>query len=1145
MSDLINENQDIQEVLIEDSMRGSYLDYSMSVIVGRALPDARDGLKPVHRRILYAMSDLNLSHRTPYKKSARIVGDCLVAGSLISTTKGLVPIEDIEVGDEVYTQKGIKKVTELFYQPKQPLLKVSSSFNIFENRVTRGHKFKVLNSDLTYSFKASKDLTTDDYLIMQPSLMDMEETLDKSEAYALGLSISNENIDINSKIMSFSNDSILSFLSGFIDGNGFINIKDNDINEIVIISLSYKFLNKLAVLLFDRFGIVSSIVNSSEDYNYYNLTFIGSDAYFFKDKLNLLNEEKRDRLNSFKDSLELVDRNYLPYFGEELLDNIKIYSNTIESLDILEKLRLLDTKLYEHLKYIIDNKIKFLKVKEIKEIEEEITYDFTVEDVHEFFVNGVISQNCIGKYHPHGDTAVYDALVRMAQDFSLRVPLVDGQGNFGSIDGDNAASMRYTEARMTKISEEILKDIDKDTVDFSPNYDDSMSEPDVLPSRVPNLLLNGSSGIAVGMATNLPPHRLDELIEALLLMIDKPECEDSEIFNIIKGPDFPTGGIIFGKKGILDAYSTGRGRIKVRAKIHIEEKKNREVIVIDELPYQVNKSRLIENIVGLVKDKQVEGISEIRDESDRDGMRVVIELKKDAMSDIILNNLYKSTQLQTTFGIIMLAIENKEPKIFKLRELLELFLKHRKTVIIRRTIFELDKATARAHILEGLKKAVNNIDRVIRIIKESNDSDSAKSELIKIFELSEIQANAILEMKLRRLTGLEQDKIDNELVELYKLIDYLRSILKSEKILNGIIADELKEIGDNFKSERRTEIIDDYDDIDIEDLIPNEPMVVTITHRGYIKRVAVKQYEKQKRGGKGKIAVTTHDDDFIEQFFISTTHDTLMFVTDMGQLYWLKVYRIPEGSRTAKGKAVVNLINLRPDEKIMSIIPTTDFHEDKGLIFFTRNGIVKRTNLKEYSNIRVNGIRAINLDEDDSIVTAQIVMPNTKWLFITTKKGQCIRFKVEDAREIGRVARGVTGIKFKIDNDFVCGATTIADENSELLMLSEKGIGKRTTASEYREQSRAGKGVISMKLTPKTGDVVGVVMVEEDKDMMCLTSIGKMIRVDMQTIRKAGRNTSGVKVVNVEKKDIVVSMAKCPKEEAEEPDIVNREGLIE
>jgi len=748
----------------------------------------------------------------------------------------------------------------------------------------------------------------------------------------------------------------------------------------------------------------------------------------------------------------------------------------------------------------------------------------------------------IGKYHPHGDNSVYDALVRMAQDFSLRAPLIDGQGNFGSVDGDNAAAMRYTEARMTKISEELLRDIDKDTVDYIPNYDDSMSEPDVFPSRVPNLLLNGSSGIAVGMATNIPPHRMDELMEALLHILDNPSCADEELLAIVKGPDFPTGGIIFGKKGITDAYTTGRGRIKVRAKTHIEENKNREVVVIDELPYQVNKSRLIENIAHLVRDKQIEGISEIRDESDREGMRVVIELKRDAMSDIILNNLFKQTQMQVTFGIIMLAIANKEPKVFKLRELLDLFLRHRKTVIIRRTIFELEKAKARAHILEGLKIAVDNIDEVIRIIRESEDTETAKIALMQSFSLSEIQSHAILEMKLRRLTGLEVEKIENELKELYELIEYLESILKSEEVLNGIIADELKEIAENFKSERRTEIVDDYDDIDIEDLIPNEPMVVTITHRGYIKRVPVKQYEKQKRGGKGKIAVTTHDDDFIEQFFISNTHDTLMFVTDMGQLYWLKVYRIPEGSRTAKGRAVLNLINLKADEKIMSIIPTTDFHEDKGLVFFTKNGIVKRTNLKEYSNIRTNGVRAINLDEDDSIVTAKIVMPETKWLFLTTKKGQCIRFKVEDAREIGRVSRGVTAIKFKIEDDFVCGATTIADEESELLMLSEKGIGKRTTASEYREQSRAGKGVISMKLSAKTGDVVGVVLVESDKDMMCLTSIGKMIRVDMETIRKAGRNTSGVKVVNVEKKDIVVSMAKCPKEEAEEPDVIGEDG---
>lgn len=740
----------------------------------------------------------------------------------------------------------------------------------------------------------------------------------------------------------------------------------------------------------------------------------------------------------------------------------------------------------------------------------------------------------IGKYHPHGDTAVYDALVRMAQNFSMRAPLIDGQGNFGSVDGDNAAAMRYTEARMTKITEELLADLEKDTVDFVPNYDDSMSEPDVLPSRVPNLLLNGSSGIAVGMATNIPPHRIDELIQALIYRIDNSDTTIADLQQIIQGPDFPTGGIIFGRKGINEAYETGRGRIKVRAKTHIEQKANKETIIIDELPYQVNKSRLIENIAQLVKDKQIEGISELRDESDREGIRVVIELKRDAMSEIVLNNLFKSTQMQTTFGIIMLAIVNKEPKVFNILELFDLFLNHRKTIVIRRTIFDLEKARARAHILEGLKIAVDNIDEVIKIIRGSNDDTEAKDNLIQRFELSEIQAKSILEMRLRRLTGLEIEKIETELAELKKTIEHLENILKSEDMINKIIRAELVEIGETYTSKRLTEIVDDYDDIDIEDLIPNEPMVVTITHRGYIKRVPVKQYEKQNRGGKGKIAVTTYDDDFIERFFISNTHDTLLFVTDKGQLYWLKVYKIPEGSRTAKGKAVVNLINLQAEEKIMAIIPTTDFAEDKSMVFFTKKGIVKRTNLSEYSNIRSNGVRAINLDDDDELVETHIGTNETKYLFIATKKGMCIRFKLDDLREIGRVARGVTGIKFKIADDFVCGATTINDEQNEILMVSEKGIGKRTTASEYREQSRAGKGVISMKLTPKTGDVVGVVFVEDDKDLMCLTSIGKMIRVDSDTIRKAGRNTSGVIIVNVDSKDKVVSIAKCPKEEIDD-----------
>ena len=743
----------------------------------------------------------------------------------------------------------------------------------------------------------------------------------------------------------------------------------------------------------------------------------------------------------------------------------------------------------------------------------------------------------IGKYHPHGDNAVYDALVRMAQPFSMRIPLIDGQGNFGSVDGDNPAAMRYTEARMTTLSEELLRDIDKDTVDFVPNYDDSLSEPDVLPARVPNLLLNGSSGIAVGMATNIPPHRLDELIDALLYMIENKEALPEELLEIVLGPDFPTGGIIFGKKGIRDAYLTGRGRVKIRAKTHIERKGQKDVIVIDELPYQVNKAKLVETIANLVKEKNLDGVGEVRDESDREGMRVVIELKRDAMSEIVLNNLYKSTSMQMTFGVILLAIENKEPKVFTLYELLDLFLSHRKTVIIRRTIFELEKAKARAHILEGLKIALDNIDEVIKVIRASKDTPEAKEALVARFGLSVVQASAILDMKLQRLTGLERDKIENELAELMKEIDRLSAILKSEDLLNELIKEELTEIKQKFSTPRLTEIVDDYDDIDIEDLIPNEPMVVTITHRGYIKRVPLKMYEKQRRGGKGKTALTTYEDDFIENFFTANTHDTLMFVTNFGQLYWLKVYRIPEGSRAAKGKAVVNLINLQPEEKIKAIIPTTDFDEKRSLAFFTKNGIVKRTSLAEFKNIRSVGVRAITLDDSDELVTSKIIEEGDRFIFIVTKKGMCIRFPYDEVREMGRAAKGVTGIKFKNEGDRVVGAVMIKDENQEILALSEKGIGKRTEVAEYREQKRGGKGVICMKLTSKTKDLVGVVIVDETKDLMVLTNSGKMIRVDMEQIRKAGRNTSGVIVVRVEGSDYVVSMASCPKEEKpdEEP----------
>ncbi|WQU06328.1 DNA topoisomerase (ATP-hydrolyzing) subunit A [Helicobacter pylori] len=738
----------------------------------------------------------------------------------------------------------------------------------------------------------------------------------------------------------------------------------------------------------------------------------------------------------------------------------------------------------------------------------------------------------IGKYHPHGDNAVYDALVRMAQDFSMRLELVDGQGNFGSIDGDNAAAMRYTEARMTKASEEILRDIDKDTIDFVPNYDDTLKEPDILPSRLPNLLVNGANGIAVGMATSIPPHRIDEIIDALVHVLENPNAELDEILEFVKGPDFPTGGIIYGKAGIIEAYKTGRGRVKVRAKVHVEKTKNKEIIVLDEMPFQTNKAKLVEQISDLAREKQIEGISEVRDESDREGIRVVIELKRDAMSEIVLNHLYKLTTMETTFSIILLAIYNKEPKIFTLLELLRLFLNHRKTIIIRRTIFELEKAKARAHILEGYLIALDNIDEIVRLIKTSPSPEAAKNALMERFSLSEIQSKAILEMRLQRLTGLERDKIKEEYQNLLELIDDLNGILKSEDRLNGVVKTELLEVKEQFSSPRRTEIQESYENIDIEDLIANEPMVVSMSHKGYVKRVDLKAYEKQSRGGKGKLSGSTYEDDFIENFFVANTHDILLFITNKGQLYHLKVYKIPEASRIAMGKAVVNLISLAPDEKIMATLSTKDFSDERSLAFFTKNGVVKRTNLSEFESNRSCGIRAIVLDEGDELVGAKVVDKNAKHLLIASHLGIFIKFPLEDVREIGRTTRGVIGIRLN-ENDFVISAVVINDDSNKLLSVSENGLGKQTLAEAYREQSRGGKGVIGMKLTQKTGNLVGVISVDDENlDLMILTASAKMIRVSIKDIRETGRNASGVKLINTA--DKVMYVNSCPKEEEPE-----------
>ncbi len=740
----------------------------------------------------------------------------------------------------------------------------------------------------------------------------------------------------------------------------------------------------------------------------------------------------------------------------------------------------------------------------------------------------------IGKYHPHGDNAVYDALVRMAQDFSMRLELVDGQGNFGSIDGDNAAAMRYTEARMTKASEEILRDIDKDTIDFVPNYDDTLKEPDILPSRLPNLLVNGANGIAVGMATSIPPHRIDEIIDALVHVLENPNAGLDEILEFVKGPDFPTGGIIYGKAGIIEAYKTGRGRVKVRAKVHVEKTKNKEIIVLDEMPFQTNKAKLVEQISDLAREKQIEGISEVRDESDREGIRVVIELKRDAMSEIVLNHLYKLTTMETTFSIILLAIYNKEPKIFTLLELLRLFLNHRKTIIIRRTIFELEKAKARAHILEGYLIALDNIDEIVQLIKTSQSPEAAKNALMERFTLSEIQSKAILEMRLQRLTGLERDKIKEEYQNLLEFIDDLNSILKSEDRLNEVVKTELLEVKEQFSSQRCTEIQEVYENIDIEDLIANEPMVVSMSYKGYVKRVDLKAYERQNRGGKGKLSGNTYEDDFIENFFVANTHDILLFITNKGQLYHLKVYKIPEASRIAMGKAIVNLISLAPDEKIMATLSTKDFSDERSLAFFTKNGVVKRTNLSEFgSNRSYSGIRAIVLDEGDELVSAKIVDKNAKHLLIASYLGIFIKFPLEDVREIGRTTRGVIGIRLN-ENDFVVGAVVISDDGNKLLSVSENGLGKQTLAEAYREQSRGGKGVIGMKLTQKTGNLVSIISVDDENlDLMILTASAKMIRVSIKDIKETiGRNTSGVKLIDTA--DKVVYANSCPKEEEPE-----------
>ncbi len=734
----------------------------------------------------------------------------------------------------------------------------------------------------------------------------------------------------------------------------------------------------------------------------------------------------------------------------------------------------------------------------------------------------------IGKYHPHGDAAVYDALVRMAQDFSLRYPLVDGQGNFGSIDGDPPAAMRYTEVRMTRLAQEFLRDIEKETVDFVPNYDNSLQEPVVLPTRVPNLLINGSSGIAVGMAANIPPHNLSEVISGIVALIDNPEMTSLDLMEYIKGPDFPSAGMILGEDGIREAYRTGRGIIKVRARTEIQTTKSgkKPRIIIRELPYQVNKARLLEKIANLVKEKRIEGIREIRDESDREGLRVVLELRTGTFPEVILNQLYKFTQLEVTFGIILLAIVNNRPEVLNLKQALEHFIGFRRQIIIKRTIFDLRKAEERAHILLGLKLALENLDEVIELIKKAENPKTAKAQLIERFSFTEVQAQAILDMRLQRLTGLEREKIIRDYEEIQKKIKYLKSVLDSDELVLEIIKEELLEIEDRYGDERKTEIVPFHKDLSKEDLIAVEDMVVTISHAGYIKRNAVSFYRNQRRGGKGRTGMGTRREDFVSNLFVASTHDTILFFTDRGRTYWLKVYEIPQSGPYTKGKAIVNLLDLQPGEKIATILPVKEFEEGKYVVVATRRGLVKKTSIMDYSNPRSRGIIGARIMPGDELISA-VLTDGNRDLFLMSRKGKSIRFRESDVRPTGRNSMGVIGMD--VDGSELVGMDII-EEDQYILVVTEKGFGKRTVASEYRVQRRGGKGLINIRITDRNGPVVGFRQVKDEDDVMLITDTGRIIRINVADVNPKGRVVQGVKLIDLGPDERVVDIASVREE---------------
>ncbi|MDP2927927.1 MAG: DNA gyrase subunit A [Candidatus Omnitrophota bacterium] len=1266
-------NEKIIQVYIEDEVKDSYLNYAMSVIVGRALPDVRDGLKPVHRRILYAMQDLGLEYPKPFKKSARIVGECFVKDTLVLTGKGLLPIQDIAIGDRVFTQSNLSKAAALYEMPSRPLLRVCLE-NGSSNIVTPSQKFKIFNKDLNYEWKEASALSKEDYIVIKCDYPVIENYVDlgfcvgrrikfnENIAYLLGLFLSDGWIEKKSGRLCFYSNSretierifnilkvefeymptietinytyqkaegnvkntgyqirinrqvingflsekfnldnvwaytktmprqvfvspasvIFALVSGLIDGDGSIHANRNVIHYG---SISESLINKIQLLLQHQNILGYRYYDEPKGthvvdgrpvtgrYGFYGLEFRGQYALLLSSRLDLANKNKKARLEAMlvkrqRDCWSDID--IIPFAAEKIFEELsrhhlgagwyqdshggkfrmgikyqsgcKIrYSaelkekplriSQIVGWGILDKLRKIDSPLGNLIDSIIEDRLSLVKVESVELAPAEKTYDIQVENEHEFIANGMVSHNCLGKYHPHGDIALYDTLVRMAQDFSLRYPLVQGQGNFGSVDGDSPAAQRYTEARLAAISNEMLGDIDKNTVNFGPNFDASLKEPLLLPATLPNLLVNGSSGIAVGMATNIPPHNLNEVCEAIIYLLDHPEAEIKDLMRYIKGPDFPTGGLICGKSGIKDAYMTGRGKLLVRARAIVEHQKNgKDLIIFTEIPYQVQKSGLIESIASLVDDKKIEGISDIRDESDKEGMRIVVELKRDTESQIVLNQLFKHTQLENTFGIIMLALVDNRPKVLNLRQVLDCYIEHRRVVIRRRTQFELDKALKRAHILEGLKIALKFIDRIIKVIKTSKSVEAAKLNLMKEFELSELQSQAILEMQLQRLTALERDKLDAEYAELLKKIQLCQAILASLKKIEAIIKEELQDLMKKYGDTRRTDIVGEAEELEIEDLIAQEDVVVTISHGGYIKRLPVSSYRKQKRGGTGATGAELKEEDFSEHLFVASTKDYLLIFTDKGQVHWLKVYEIPQASRISKGKAIVNLVQMEQSARVSSTIPVKEFSSDKYLVMVTKLGQIKKTKLDAYGNPRKGGIIGITLDKLDALIGVEMT-DGKQELLIGTRQGKAIRFSEEKVRQMGRGARGVRAISLAKKDEVI--DMVVPQKASTILTVTELGFAKRTTINEYRLTSRGGKGVINIKVTDKNGQAVNLKTVSDKDELMVITQNGIFLRCAIKDIRETGRSSQGVRLIKLQDKDRVSCVAPVIAEEEE------------